>query len=252
MEVKKADTVIPVDGSGAGGERKHPEGQLRRGGSGGDADAGRQPGATRSITDKVTVMGIPAGMLTPEVHQAIDTLMEKTERLSQALEWTRDQGANLQKLADSHGFLPVLNRRAFVRELGKVLAQSEHLAAPASLLRLHVTNGAAIRREHGRRALDQALVQVCAALAEKLHSTDIVGSLGGDDFGVVFLAANVEGAVAKGAALARTVRGRPFHWQGEDIFLDVASAARGLEPGADAEEILAAADQDLVAQEERS
>lgn len=252
MEVKKADTVTPVDGSGAGGERKHPEGQLRRGGSGGDADAGRQPGATRSITDKVTVMGIPAGMLTPEVHQAIDTLMEKTERLSQALEWTRDQGANLQKLADSHGFLPVLNRRAFVRELGKVLAQSEHLAAPASLLRLHVTNGAAIRREHGRRALDQALVQVCAALAEKLHSTDIVGSLGGDDFGVVFLAANVEGAVAKGAALARTVRGRPFHWQGEDIFLDVASAARGLEPGADAEEILAAADQDLVAQEERS
>ncbi len=246
MEVKKADTVIPVDGSGAGGERKHPEGQPRRGGSGGDSDAGRQPGATRSITDKVTVMGIPAGMLTPEVHQAIDTLMEKTEHLSQALEWTRDERANLQKLADSHGFLPVLNRRAFVRELGKVLAQSEHLAAPASLLRLHLTNGATIRREHGRRALDQALAQVCGALAEKLHPTDVVGSLGGDDFGVVLLAADVEGAVAKGAAVAEAVRRRPFHWQGEDIVLDVASAARVLEPGADAEEILAAADQDLI------
>jgi len=252
VEVKKPDTVTPIDGSSAGGERKHREEQRKRGGSGEGADAGRHRSATRSITDKVTVMGIPAGMLTPEVHQAIDTLMEKTERLSQALEWTRDQRANLQKLADSHGFLPVLNRRAFVRELGKVLAQSGHLAAPASLLRLHVTNGAAIRREHGRRALDQALVQVCAALTEKLHSTDIVGSLGGDDFGVVFLAANVQGAVANGAALARAVRSRPFHWQGKDIFLDVASAARVLEPGADAEEILAAADQDLVAQEERS
>ncbi len=246
MEVKKADTVTPIDGSSAGGERKHPEGERKRGGSGVDAGAGRHRGATRSITDKVTVMGIPAGMLTPEVHQAIDTLMEKTEYLSQALEWTRDERANLQKLADSHGFLPVLNRRAFVRELGKVLAQAEHLAAPASLLRLHVTNGATIRRERGRRALDQALAQVCGALAEKLHPTDIVGSLGGDDFGVVLLAADLEGAVAKGVAVAEAVRGRPFHWQGEDIVLDVASAARVLEPGADAEEILAAADQDLI------
>ena len=251
MEVKKADTVTPIDGSSAGGERKHPEGQRKRGGSGGDAGAGSHRGAARSITDTVTVMGIPAAMLTPEVHQAIDTLMEKTEHLSQALEWTRDQRANLQKLADSHGFLPVLNRRAFVRELGKVLAQSEHLAAPASLLRLHVTNGATIRREHGRRALDQALAQVCGALAEKLHPTDVVGSLGGDDFGIVLLAADVEGAVAKGVAVAEAMRGRPFHWQGEDIVLDVASAARVLEPGADAEKILAAADQDLLAQEER-
>lgn len=252
MEVKKANTVTPIDGSSAGGERKHPEGQRERGGSGGDAGAGGRPrGAARSITDKVTVMGIPAGMLTPEVHQAIDTLMERTEHLSQALEWTRDERASLQKLADSHGFLPILNRRAFVRELGKVLAQAEHLAAPASLLRLHVTNGATIRRERGRRALDQALAQVCGGLAEKLHSTDIVGSLGGDDFGVLLLAADLEGAVAKGAAVAKAVRGRPFHWQGEDIVLDVASAARVLEPGADAEEILAAADQDLVDQEDR-
>ena len=62
---------------------------------------------------------------------------------------------------------------------------------------------------------------------------------------------DVEGAVAKGAAVAEAVRGRPFHWQGEDIVLDVASAARVLEPGADAEEILAAADQDLVDQGRR-
>ncbi len=133
-----------------------------------------------------------------------------------------------------------------MRELGKVLAQAEHLAAPASLLRLHLTNGATIRRERGRRALDQARTQVCGALAETLHPTDIVGSLGGDDFGVVLLAADMEGAVARGAAVAEAVRRRPFHWQGEDIVLDVASAARVLEPGADAEEILAAADQDLI------
>ncbi|MFQ5619781.1 MAG: GGDEF domain-containing protein [Rhodospirillales bacterium] len=250
MEVKKPDTVTPIDGSSAGGERKHPEGQRKRAGSGADDGAGRDRGATRSITDKVTIMGIPAGMLTPEVHQAIDTLMEKTEHLSQALEWTRDQRANLQKLADSHGFLPVLNRRAFVRELGNVLSQSEHLAAPASLLRLHVTNGATIRRERGRRAVDQALAHVCGVLAEELHPTDVVGSLGGDDFGVVLLAADLHGAVAKGAAVAMAVRGRPFEWEGEDIVLDVASAARVLEPGADAEEILAAADQDLLAEEE--
>ncbi len=251
MEVKKADTVTPIDGSSAGGERKHPEEARKRGSSGEDAGAGRHRGAARAVADKVSVMGIPAGMLTPEVHQAIDTLMEKTEHLSQALEWTRDQQVRLQKLADSHGFLPVLNRRAFVRELAKVLAQSEHLAAPASLLCVHVTNGGAIRRERGRRALDQALAQVCGALAEKLHPTDVVGSLGGDDFGVVLLAADREGALAKGAALAEAMRGRPFHWQGEDIVLEVASAARVLEPGADAEEVLAAADQDLVAQGQR-
>ncbi len=251
MEVKKAHTVTPIDGSSAGGERKHPEEPRKRAGSGEDAGAGRHRGATRSIADKVSVMGIPAGMLTPEVHKAIDTLMEKTEHLSQALEWTRDQQARLQKLADSHGFLPVLNRRAFVRELGKVLAQSKHLAAPASLLCLHVTNGGTIRRERGRRALDQALAQVCRALAEELHPTDVVGSLGGDDFGVVLLAADMEGALAKGAAVAEAMRGRPFHWQGEDIVLDVASAARVLEPGADAEAVLAAADEDLLAQGQR-
>jgi len=246
MEVNKPDTVKPIDGSSAGVARKHPEEQRKHGAAGEDAGAGRDRGARRSIDDKVSIMGIPAAMLTPEVNKAIDTLMEEIEHLRQALEWTRGQQARLQGLADGDGLLPVLNRRAFVRELGKMLARSAEPASPASLICLHLANGAAIRRRRGRPALDQALTQVCRVLAGELHPADVVGSLGGDDFGVI-LGVDRPAAAARGAALADAVRGQPFRWQDKDIGLDVVWAVRALESGAEAEAVLAATDQDLLA-----
>jgi diguanylate cyclase (GGDEF)-like protein len=240
MEVNETSAVLPLAMNTNGDERRD-QGKRRDGGRQGD-DENRWP-----VTDAVSVMGIPAEMLTPQVRQALDTLVEETERLRQALTWSRERQVNLEKLSDLQDFLPVDNRRAFVRDLENVLAQAAQLTTPASLVCLHVTNAEDIRRRFGRRALDQALAHVCRVLTDHLHATDIIGSLGGNDFGIVLLVASQIEAEGKAAALTAAIRSHPCQWQGREVGLGAAAAARELQPGSSADVVMEAVDRDLLA-----
>lgn len=157
----------------------------------------------------VSILGIPDTALTPEVRAAIDALSAEIAHFHQELGHSRGRAAYLEKLADKHPFLPVFNRRAFARELARALNHVGALGTPVSLLCLHVTNADAIRRRHGRQALDSGLAYVCRMLEGSVHATDIVGNLGGADFGIVLLVADRETALSKGAALAHSVRNEP-------------------------------------------
>jgi diguanylate cyclase (GGDEF)-like protein len=238
MEVTKSEGISPDSGGGGGAA------------SGGvaapSAEGGDEQGGAPAFDVEVSILGIPTEALTPEVQTAIDALSGEIARLRQELDQSRGRTAYLEKLADMHPFLPVFNRRAFARELARTLVHVGALGTPVSLLCLHVTNADTVRRNHGRQALDRGLAHVCRILEGAIHATDVVGNLGGADFGVVLLVADRDTALRKGAALVESVRAQPISWHDAELTLDLAWGARVLEPGAEAAEILDAADRQLL------
>ena len=162
-------------------------------------------------------------------------------------ERAKGREAHFKGLAEKHSFLPVPGRWEFSRELTHVLSNSEHLTPPPSLVVLHLVNADDIRRRFGRRALDAALIHVCAVIDANLHPTDVAGSLGGNDFGLILLVSNDELAQTKTQSLIDAVKAQPFPWQEETLTLEIAAGVATLENVDTPENAIQAADKELVA-----
>lgn len=249
MELSKSNVVISAAASDTGTDSQDTS---DRGGrpedSGTDAPGagGQQP-----PEEAVSISGIAADDFSPEVKRAIGALSGEIERLRRELDWIKGREAKLVRLADAHSTMPILSRRAFVRELGRVLDHVGQLSTPASLLALHLVNGEDIRLGHGRRARDQALSHVCRVMTEVLHPTDKIGGLGGYDFGVILLVADLDTALQKADALTAAIGEHPFPWQDENIPLTAAAGVSVIEDGAALETVMANVERNLRDGEKR-
>ena len=228
MDVNKIDAVNPL---GQGGPRKEEkrgtdEEQWEKNH---DTEAEASGTSPWEGTEAFAVDGLLAGVLTPEVQQAFDSLARQIEPLRAEVERAKRREAHFKELAEKHSFLPVPGRWEFSRELTHVLSNSEHLTPPPSLVVLHLVNADDIRRRFGRRALDAALIHVCAVIDANLHPTDVAGSLGGNDFGLILLVGNNELAQIKTQSLIYAVKAQPFHWQGETLTLEIVAGVATLE-----------------------
>ena len=249
MELNKSNVVISAAASDTGSDSQDTHDRGRQ-----PDDAGAEtPGAgvRKPPEEAVSVSAIAAGGFSPEVKQAIGALSGEIERLRQELEWSRSREAKLVRLADTHATMPILSRRAFVRELTRVLDHAGQLSTPASLVALHVVNGEDIRRRLGRRAADQALSNVCRIIAEVLHPTDKIGGLGGYDFGVILLLSDLETALEKASALTEAIGEHPFPWRDENIPLSAVAGVSVIEVGAALETVMANAERNLADSEKR-
>jgi PleD family two-component response regulator len=135
--------------------------------------------------DTATVMGIPEAELTPKVHDAIMALMREVEALRRDLAKSNARLSELEQLADRDALLPMFNRRAFVREMSRMMAVTTRYGTPASLIFFDVNGLKTLNDTQGHALGDQALLHVANTLLENVRGTDVVGRLGGDEFGVL-------------------------------------------------------------------
>ncbi len=201
----------------------------------------------RAIADSASVMGIPENELTPKVREAIMTLMAEVDHLRRELEGTKSRLAQVERLADEDPLYPILNRRAFVRDLSRVLSYSERYDTPASLLYFDVNDFKRINDTYGHPAGDEALKHVARTFVENVRDSDSVGRLGGDEFGIILAHADRAAALEKAQSLAEIIRTTPFGWQGKEVSLNVAYGVYTFRPGEDAGAALAAADKAMYA-----
>ena len=71
------------------------------------------------------------------------------------------------------------------RELSKVVSFTERYGGGASLNYVDVNELKTINDTYGHAAGDEALLTVAKRLLEQVRETDVVGRLGGDEFGVI-------------------------------------------------------------------
>jgi diguanylate cyclase (GGDEF)-like protein len=203
--------------------------------------------APRQTADTAAVMGIPEVELTPKVRSAIMALMQEVDSLRRELERSKQRLLNLEKLADQDSLTPVINRRAFVRELSRVISYTQRYAAISSLIYFDVNGFKAINDTYGHACGDAALMYVVDVLTKNVRDSDVVGRLGGDEFGVILAQADDRQAREKAAQLARAVAAHPLEWEGKRISIEVAYGVYNFKQGENATEALAAADREMYA-----
>jgi diguanylate cyclase (GGDEF)-like protein len=211
-----------------------------------------QPAASRPVGDTSTVLGIPAHELSPKVREAIMQLMAEVDQLRRELQQSRERIAYLERLADQDALAPVANRRAFVRELSRIMAFSERYNAPASVIYFDVNGLKPINDNFGHAAGDAALMRVADVLVENVRESDVVGRLGGDEFGVILSQADEPTANDKAHVLVEQIEAAPMEWQGERIPLHVSYGVYTFRGGDSAGDALAAADRAMYAHKQSS
>jgi diguanylate cyclase (GGDEF)-like protein len=185
---------------------------------------------------------VPAAELTPGVRRALGRLEAEVQGLRRELERARKRIAELEDLADRDALTPVLNRRAFVRELARVLSFAERYGLTGSLLYFDLNGLKRINDRLGHAAGDAGLGHVARVLSELVRDTDVVGRLGGDEFGVILAQSDGVVAAAKARELARAVQAEPVLVDGRRVRVRVAFGVHSFAAGERAKETLAAAD----------
>ncbi len=196
----------------------------------------------RRADDTTSIMDIPEGELTLKVRAAIMSLMAEVEQLREELKQKQSRVERLEQLADQDALMPIANRRAFVREMSRIMAFSQRYGTASSVLYFDLDDLKNINDAHGHAAGDAVLLFVAKVLVENVRESDIVGRLGGDEFGVLLAQADKQGANEKAATLAKAVADKEFIWQGVKLMLSLSYGAYSFQPGEDVITALANAD----------
>lgn len=216
----------------------------------GGASERSRAGAAGGVTtprDVTSVMGIPEAEFTPKVREAIMALMAEVDALRRELQMAQSRLKNLEQLADQDTLAPIANRRAFVRELSRMLSYAERYSTPSAVIYFDVNGLKQINDTFGHSAGDAALTRIAELLSRNIRESDVVGRLGGDEFGVILSHADETAAVDKAAFLAKVIEETPFDWQGKAITLSVSWGSHAFTTGGDPAHALDAADREMYA-----
>ena len=200
------------------------------------------------VTASASVLGIPEGEFTPRVRDAIMTLMGEVDSLRRELQQMRTHLEEAQKTADQDHLVPLLNRRAFVRELTRYISFSSRYGTPASLIYFDLDGFKLVNDTFGHAAGDAVLEHFSRILLANVRDSDVVGRLGGDEFGVLLSHANQDQAHKKADSLARDLNESQAVWQGRAIPASFSYGAFELKSGEDAATAMARADEAMYAQ----
>ncbi len=210
------------------------------------------PATARSVGEVATFLGIPETELTPSVREGLSKLMAEVDRLRRDNEEKDRRISYLERLADEDPLMPILNRRAFVRELSRMMAFTERYGGVSSVLFFDVDGMKAINDTHTHAAGDEALAHVANTLLGNVRGSDVVGRLGGDEFGVLLVQADQSAANGKGAALAETISSTPFLHDGTPLTVSVSYGAFAFSGAGEPDEILNAADRAMYERKRRA
>ena len=99
--------------------------------------------------------------------------------------WRSEAEHQLRTLAMTDGPTGVLNRRGFTTQGSSLLAHAARHQWPMTALMLDLDHFKQVNDTHGHEAGDRALQLFACRLGDTCRSCDLVGRLGGEEFGVL-------------------------------------------------------------------
>jgi diguanylate cyclase (GGDEF)-like protein len=159
-------------------------------------------GELRALLD---ALGLDLSRLDRRTRAAIEALSEEVLALREESAALKTALADAELLADNDALVPIFNRRAFEREVRREIALSGRFQTPLSLIFIDLDNFKLVNDIYGHAAGDSVLLKVADILQDRTRETDIVGRLGGDEFGVVLAHATYDDTQRKAAQLASAI-----------------------------------------------
>jgi len=204
--------------------------------------------APAAATVSASVLGIPEAEFTPRVRDAIMTLMHEVDRLRREVEQARVKLEDMARTADQDMLLPILNRRAFVREISRFTSFADRYKTPSSLDYFDLDDFKRVNDEHGHAAGDDVLRHISELIRNQIRDSDVFARLGGDEFGVILTHITAEQAARKGESLAKILRDRPPMLNGKPVRLSFSYGVYELRAGETPDSAMRNADQAMYAQ----
>ncbi|OJU13186.1 MAG: GGDEF domain-containing protein [Caulobacterales bacterium 68-7] len=206
------------------------------------ARAGAEAATQSKAPDKAAFLGLGEDDLTPPVRAAVQTLLTEVDDLRGEVGRLKARLSEMEGLADRDALTPLLNRRAFMRELRRVQTFARRYGSPASLVYFDLDGFKAVNDRYGHAAGDTALKEVAQRLVDNVRESDVVARIGGDEFAVLLVQADLPTAEAKAAHLAEAIEGRPVFFGQWSAPLHVSWGVRQIPDEADPETVLSEAD----------
>jgi len=144
----------------------------------------------------------------------IDTLVAENERLRAELRAEIDARRIAEAQADSDVLTPTLNRRAFLREMQRAMADCRRYGETACLIFLDMDGFKAINDSYGHAAGDAALQYVAETLKASVREGDSVGRIGGDEFAILLRRADINSTRVKAMKLEAELALGTFEYKG--------------------------------------
>jgi diguanylate cyclase (GGDEF)-like protein len=199
------------------------------------------PAETSAMSDRVSD-DLQDAAIPAEARDAIIRLLQEIEFLRSEIEANNERIAELEDLADRDPLTPVVNRRAFVRELDRTKAYGDRYGNSASLIYLDLDGMKKINDQYGHSMGDKALLAVAETLIANVRSSDMVGRLGGDEFGIMLARADRKAAEEKARLLMKLIEDIEIKSGDDIIALSASCGIIEVKSQSNAEAALAAAD----------
>jgi diguanylate cyclase (GGDEF)-like protein len=226
------------------GARNEPFSAIRRRAL---AQAGAQVAPAAPPADTAAFLGLGEEDLTPAVSAALQALLGEIDDLRGEVGRLKARLTETEGLADRDALTPLLNRRAFLRELSRIRTFAQRYGAPASLVYFDLDGFKAVNDRYGHAAGDAALQAVAERLLAHVRESDIVGRMGGDEFAVILVQADQAVAEAKAAALAHAVEREPIRFGDWTAPLHISFGVRQISLESTPEDLVAEADAAMYA-----
>lgn len=201
------------------------------------------------------VLGVDFPRLKIRDRAAMEALSEEVLSLREEVDGLEDALSAAESLADIDALCPIFNRRAFEREVRREIALAGRFTTRLSLIFIDLDNFKQVNDVYGHAAGDDVLVRISEILARNTRETDVVGRLGGDEFGIVLAHAARADSELKAAQLEEIIDGfvvgGPEGTDGPDIILGASCGVVEWRSGQDASMLIASADQEMFAQKAR-
>ncbi|MDE2486654.1 MAG: GGDEF domain-containing protein [Alphaproteobacteria bacterium] len=211
------------------------------------AQAGAQAAPAAAPVDSAAFLGLAEADMTPAVRAALQTLLTEIDDLRREVGRLKGRLEESEELADRDPLTPLLNRRALIRELGRVRTFAQRYGAPASLVYFDLDGFKSVNDRYGHAAGDAALTAVAERLLANVRQSDLVGRVGGDEFAVILVQADEAVAAAKARALAQAIEGEPIKFGDWSAPLHVSFGVRQISADSDPEALVAQADAAMYA-----
>jgi diguanylate cyclase (GGDEF)-like protein len=146
-------------------------------------------------------------------------------RLKRELALALKQVEELQASAETDFLLGIFNRRGFERELDRAISYIKRYQANAALIMVDVDGLKPVNDVFGHAAGDQVLKAIVATITQQVRASDVVGRLGGDEFGVLLWNLSETDARSKAASLEQAIDQLSFVFGGRTV---TAGASAGM------------------------
>jgi diguanylate cyclase (GGDEF)-like protein len=201
------------------------------------------------------ILGVDLTALGRHERAALEALSEEVIALREEAAILRTQLADAELLADNDALCPVFNRRAFEREVRREIALAGRFRTPLSLIFIDLDHFKKVNDVFGHAAGDDVLLRISDILLKNTRETDIVGRLGGDEFGIVLAQASHADSLAKASQLTQLID-QLIVCNGDDeavpeVHIGASCGVAEWQEGQGADTLVARADQDMFAQKAR-